>query len=211
MKTDDLIAILARGAGPAPRRLPARRVAPVAMVGFLVSAALVLALHEPLPPEAIGEPALWIKVVYAGALALAAGWLTARRALPVARLVGPTTAVLAVVLLMAAFALGVWLQVPSGERLPMLFGLSWRSCPWSLLALSLPTLAGALWVVRGLAPTRLRQAGFAAGLLAGSVAALAYATACPESSAVFIAVWYSLGILLSGALGAFLGPRVLRW
>ena len=76
---------------------------------------------------------------------------------------------------------------------------------------SLPALAAALWALRGLAPTRLRTAGFASGVLAGSVGAFGYALSCPEASMSFVAVWYSLGILLTGALGAALGPRVLRW
>jgi hypothetical protein len=56
-------------------------------------------------------------------------------------------------------------------------------------------------------PTRLR----AAGLLAGAVGAFGYAFACIEQSTAFVALWYSLGIGMSGALGAALGPRVLRW
>jgi hypothetical protein len=74
-----------------------------------------------------------------------------------------------------------------------------------------PALAAALWAVRGLAPTRPRAAGFAAGLLAGSVGACGYALSCPEVSPAFVAVWYTLGIALTGALGAALGTRVLRW
>jgi hypothetical protein len=80
-----------------------------------------------------------------------------------------------------------------------------------VLALSLPALAAALWAVRGLAPTRPRTAGFAAGLLAGSVGAIGYALSCAEASPAFVALWYTLGIALTGAVGAVLGPRVLRW
>jgi hypothetical protein len=40
---------------------------------------------------------------------------------------------------------------------------------------------------------------------------MGYALACPEVSLTFVAIWYSLGIALAGVLGAFLGPRVLRW
>jgi hypothetical protein len=68
-----------------------------------------------------------------------------------------------------------------------------------------------LWALRGLAPTRPRAAGLAAGLLAGAIGAFAYALACHEVSVAFVALWYSLGIALSGALGALLGPRLLRW
>jgi hypothetical protein len=90
-------------------------------------------------------------------------------------------------------------------------GSSWLKCPPSVLALSLPALAAVLWAVRGMAPTQPRTAGFAAGLLAGGVGAFGYALSCPEESPAFVAVWYSLGIVLTGAVGAALGPRLLRW
>ena len=80
-----------------------------------------------------------------------------------------------------------------------------------MLALSLPALAGMLWAVQGWRRPVCAYAGFASGLLAGSLGALGYALACPEVSPTFVAVWYTLGILLSGGLGAWLGPRVLRW
>jgi len=47
--------------------------------------------------------------------------------------------------------------------------------------------------------------------LAGSIAALVYALHCPELAAPFIAVWYVLGILVPVAIGALIGPNVLRW
>ena len=69
----------------------------------------------------------------------------------------------------------------------------------------------ALRALRGLAPTQLRLAGLAAGLLAGGVGAIGYALSCTEVGLPFVATWYSLGIALTGALGALLGPRLLRW
>ena len=116
-----------------------------------------------------------------------------------------------VMLVMATIGLMSWLSEPADGRLAALLGHSWFSCPPSVLALSLPALAAALWAIRGLAPMRPRAAGFAAGLLAGSVGAFGYALSCPEASAAFVAVWYSLGIVLAGAVGAALGPHVLRW
>lgn len=77
--------------------------------------------------------------------------------------------------------------------------------------LSAPALAAVLWAMRGLAPTRPRTAGFAAGLLAGSLGALGYALYCPELSPLFVLVWYTLGILIPAGLGALLGPLLLRW
>jgi hypothetical protein len=68
-----------------------------------------------------------------------------------------------------------------------------------------------MWAMRELAPTRLRLAGAGTGLLAGSLGALVYSLHCPESAAPFIAFWYLLGMLIPTALGALLGPRLLRW
>ncbi|MCA3177141.1 MAG: DUF1109 family protein, partial [Burkholderiales bacterium] len=54
-------------------------------------------------------------------------------------------------------------------------------------------------------------AGFAAGLLAGSVGAMGYSLACPETSVTFVAVWYTLGIVITACLGRWLGPKALQW
>lgn len=211
MKTDDLIEILARGAGPAPRAVAARRLAPIALAGLVLSAAVAVASLGAIPPEMFLTPAPWLKLLYAGALALAAGWLTARLSRPVARLAVPGRITVGIVGAMAAVGAASLAATPDGERLAALLGHSWRTCPWSVFALSLPALAGTLWAVRGLAPTRPQAAGLAAGLLAGSVGALGYALSCREVAPAFVAVWYSLGIALTALLGAWLGPRVLRW
>jgi hypothetical protein len=211
MKTDALIELLARGAGPAPRAVAARRWVPVAALGLAVSALLALSLIGPIPAPMFSTPVPWIKLAYAGAFAAAAGWLTARLARPIAHVGAPRGALLTVLGAMGLAGLLAWLATPGNERMLALLGQSWLSCPWNVLAFSLPTLAGSLWAVRGLAPTRPRAAGFAAGLFAGAVGAFGYALSCPEQSAAFVAVWYTLGIGLTGALGALLGPRVLRW
>ena len=66
-------------------------------------------------------------------------------------------------------------------------------------------------VLRGRAPTRLGLGCAAGGLFAGGVAAAAYGLHCPETAALFVVTWYTLGIALSAALGALLGPWALRW
>lgn len=211
MRTDDLIELLARGAGPAPRAVAARRLTQAAGLGLAASVLLALGLFGPIPAELYGSPAPWIKFGYAVALAVAAGWLTAGLARPAARLAVPRRAVLTVFAVMAALGIAVLVGTEPGERAQALLGHSWSTCPWSVLALSLPGLGGALWAVRGMAPTRPASAGFAAGLFAGALGALGYSLSCPEASAAFVAVWYSLGIGLSAVVGALLGPWVLRW
>lgn len=211
MKTDTLIDMLARNAGPAPRALAARRLSPAAAAGLLASAALAIAWFGVIPAPLFATAVPWTKMAYASALALAAGWLTARLSRPAAPIAQPRGLAVLVLLAMALVG-GVSLAVtPAGARLDALLGKSWSSCPWTVLALSLPALVASLWSVRGLAPTRPRAAGFAAGLLAGSVGAFGYALSCPEASPAFVAVWYTLGIVFTGGVGAALGPRVLRW
>jgi hypothetical protein len=161
--------------------------------------------------ELFVDPGPWLKLAYAGGLAVGAAWLAARLGRPVARIDGPVRVLLLVVALMALLGALALLAAPPGGRLAALFGHSWQRCPFNVLALSLPALAGALWALRGLAPTQPRAAGLAAGLLAGALGALGYALSCTELSPAFIAVWYSLGIGLAGALGCALGPLILRW
>ena len=212
MKTELLIDMLARGAGPAPRALAASRLAPVAAAGLLTSALLALVLMGPLPGSMFATPAPWIKLGYTGMVALAAGWLAARASLPIARVEAPRWALLAVVVAMAAVgAASLIVGSPSAQGLDALMGQTGLQCPWNVLALSLPALGLSLWAVRGLAPTRPVSAGFAAGLFAGGLGAFGYSLSCPEVSPAFVAVWYTLGILLTGALGAALGTRLLRW
>jgi hypothetical protein len=211
MKTDALIDMLARDAGPVPRALAARRLSPAAAAGLLVSALIAIAWFGAIPAQMFATAVPWTKMAYAGALALAAGWWTARLSRPAAPIALPrrvTVLVLLAMVVVGGFSLA---STPAGARLDALLGESWPTCPWSVLVLSLPALAGSLWAVRGLAPTRPRAAGFAAGLLAGSVGAFGYSLSCPEASPAFVAVWYTLGIAFTGAVGAVLGPRVLRW
>lgn len=211
MNTDDWIGLLARSAGPAPAPPVAARLLPVLAVGALAAAALALAVLGPIPAALFGTAAPWLKLGYALALATAGTWGLWRLARPLPRWQGPAAVLALVVAAMGLLALASGWATPADQRLRGLWGHSWATCPVSVLGLSLPTLAGLLWALRGLAPTRLHLAGLAAGLVAGAVGAFGYAFACVETAPMFIALWYSLGIALAGALGAVLGPRCLRW
>lgn len=211
MKTESLIDLLAQGAGPAPKAVVARRLVPASVLGLAASVLLALVVIGPIPASMYATPAPWIKLGYGIALVAAAAWLTARLARPVARLQAPGSAVIAVLLAMLTLGAVVLLAAPAEERPSVLWGHSWRTCPRNVALLSLPGLAGLVWALRGLAPTRPRWAGAAAGLLAGALGAVGYSLACTEASMTFVALWYTLGILISAGLGAWLGPRLLRW
>jgi hypothetical protein len=211
MKTETLVDMLARNAGPAPYALVTRRLSPAVVVGLVASSLAAMSVFGLIPATLFATAVPWTKMAYASALAIAAAWLTASLSRPAAPIVRPQCAFVAVVVAMFIIGAVSLISQPEDARAAALLGKSWFSCPWSVLALSLPALAAALWAVQGLAPTRPHAAGFAAGLLAGSLGAFGYALSCPEASAAFVAVWYSTGIALTGALGAALGLRVLRW
>lgn len=211
MKTQSLIEMLAKGAGPAPQAPVLRRLAPVVALGLIASALFALVSMGSIPAAMWATSAPWLKMLYGASLALAAGWVTARLSRPVAHTQWPVRAVLAVFATMLALGALTLVTSAPDQRMTALFGETWLSCPRNVVVLSLPALAGALWALRGLAPTQLRAAGFNAGLMAGALGSMGYSLVCPEVSATFVAVWYSLGIFLTGILGAFLGTRVLRW
>lgn len=214
MKTDDLITLLATRAAADRQAPPTVTLARAVGLGLLGALLIMLAGYglNPAFPQLLGRPMFWVKLGVPVALAVSAGLALARLARPGMALPGRMAwgVALAVVLLWIV-ALAQWLGTPEPERATLLWGQTWRSCPFSIGLIALPVLLAALWALRELAPTRLHLAGAAAGALAGSAGAAVYALHCPEFGAPFLAVWYVLGMALPVVVGAALGPRVLRW
>lgn len=213
MKTDDLITMLSSGPDLRPEPRALRTILLPLAVGLFACVVLMLVLlgvRKDLAQAAM-LPALWIKVSFSLMLA-AAGWLAAKRlASPGARTAAlPWYFVVPVVALWSIAGVALW-QADPGMRTPLFWGATWRYCPLLITLLSMPLFIAALRVMRGLAPTRLRLAGAAAGCAAGATAALVYCLHCPEMSPVFIGFWYLLGVLIPTAIGALIGPRVLAW
>jgi len=213
MKTDALISLLATGNTPVPRHAVGQRFGLALAMGLPLAAvllALTLGLRLDLL-QAASEPIFWTKLAFAALLALAALFTAQRLARPGMRLGGVLSALSLPVLVLWLYAALVWADTEPSLRAALIFGSTWRTCPFNIGMVSLPLLAATLWALRGLAPTRLALAGAGAGLLSGALGALVYALHCPESAAPFVAVWYVLGMALPTAAGAALGPRVLRW
>lgn len=212
MKTEQWIELLASGAGPAPRGVAAWRLSSALAAGLAASIGVAVLGLGAVPGAMYATPTPWFKLAYAGALVAAAAWLASKLARPlVAGAWPPALAVASVVVLASVIGFADWLQTPAAARLPALFGHSSWSCPVVVLLLSLPALGATLWALRGLAPTRPRAAGAAAGLAAGAAGAFGYALSCTEPAISFSALWYTLGMAASAALGALLGARTLRW
>ena len=212
MKTADLIAELAESAAPVAPASPRRRLAAMVAVGGLLAFAMLLPWLGLRPlGVAIRLPSFWMKGVYTAALAVAAWTVAARLSRPSGRVLGPVIVILAILLFMISMgAMDLW-RTPAADRAHVWMGGSWDQCPFNIMVLALPIFVLGILAVRRLAPTRLVATGAAVGLMAGAAAATVYGLHCDEHTAAFTATWYSLGIVVCAAIGALLGPRLLRW
>jgi len=156
-------------------------------------------------------PMFWVKLAFVAFLAVASLLVMLRLSRPGLRLALLPGALAVPVLTMWVLAAFALMRATSAQRAELFFGDTWMSCPFLVALLSAPVFAAVIWATRGLAPTRLRLAGAAAGLLSGAVGALVYSLHCPEFAAPFLGFWYLLGMLIPTATGALLGPRLLRW
>lgn len=213
MDDEQLIRALLKDHRPVSRMaLPVRLSASV-LVGLAVATAISV-LHIGLRPDigtALTTFPFWMKWVYVLALGLGALFAIARVARPDAGpqgwlwLLGLPVAGIAALAAVQAF------QAPPGAWSMLWMGKSWDSCPLTIAGLSVPIFAALIFAFRRFAPTRLRLSGFLAGLVSGGLSAFAYALHCPETSAVFVAIWYSAGVAIPAIVGALIGPRLLRW
>jgi hypothetical protein len=213
MKTDQLIDLLATGVTPVVPRAASRMVQRASLIGLAGALLILMLFYGPRKDlaSAMHWPMFWLKLGAPVVVALAGAILVARLGRPGVSARHWVWLAVAPVLVLWGLALVQWSAAVPAERPALLWGQTWRTCLWSVGLIGTPVFAAALWALRDLAPTRARQAGAAAGLLAGGVGAGVYALHCPELTAPFIAVWYVLGMALPVAAGWWLGPRVLRW
>lgn len=212
MDHSSLITSLSADLSPVPPRSLHRDLTAAVVLGGSATLAVVVTafgIQPGLDTLAGGGPLL-MKVAYAGTIAAGALGAAYRLARP-----GGGPAMHRAFALIGFAALGV---VAAGQLLGTtsdvtraFLGASWQACSLRIAVLSLPLLAGMMLLLRRYAPVRLRDAGAAAGMASGGIAASLYALACTESAAPFVLVWYTLGIALATLLGGLLGPKILRW
>jgi hypothetical protein len=99
-------------------------------------------------------------------------------------------------------------RAPMSERL---IGSNSRLCMVAIPLLSLPLLAAALVALRRGAPSRPAVAGAFAGVLSAGLAATLYASHCTDDSPMFVAIWYTIGVVFVAGLGALAGARILKF
>ncbi|HEX3429474.1 MAG TPA: DUF1109 domain-containing protein [Rhizomicrobium sp.] len=209
----DLARQLSDGLAPVSPSFVSRRLLVGLGAGALVSIAFVLAVLGVRPDlvPAMGTGMFWAKLAYPFALALIAGLAAERLGRPAASARGRLVWLAVPFLAVAALGAVQFLAAAPHLRQTLVMGESARVCPFLVLASSLAPFAGLVWAMRGLAPTRLGETGAVIGLAAGGAGAFAYAWHCTESGGAFLALWYTAGILAAAALGALLGPYLLRW
>jgi hypothetical protein len=213
MQTDDLIARLSGTLEPVRGTEITRTLGLGLTVGIAGSALLMMATigirHDIL--DAMGGGAFWLKFLYTLVIAALGLKLVERIGRPGTDATLPALLLAIPVLVLMAMMAMQMMPASDAARRTLIMGHSANVCSVLIAALALPLFAGLFWSLRRLAPTRLTQAGAAAGLLAGSMAATIYAFHCTESTATFIAIWYTAGIALTTLLGAGLGRWMLRW
>lgn len=213
MKTDDLIRLLASDTLPVARDAAPRRIGLSLVAGLAVAAVFMLLFYGVRPgmSEAARLPMFWVKLLFPAALGAAAFAALQRLARPGVRLGASWLGLAVPVLLLWALGAVSLAGAPAELRSGMVLGQTWRACSANIALISLPVFIAAIVAMRSLAPTRPAWAGACAGVMAGAAGAAVYALHCTELDAAFLAVWYVLGIVLPVAVGALLGPRLLRW
>ena len=211
--TGDIIAVLSADLAPVSHWYVARRLFVGAGAGIILSATLMLVFFGLRPDihHAMGAGMFMMKQAYTLAFAIIAGLAAERLARPATSGRGRIAWVFVPLLLVTAVATVQLARATPHGRIPMVMGESASVCPWRILLLAIPPLAGLVWAMRGLAPTRLREAGAVVGLAAGGAGAFIYALHCTENTAPFLAAWYTLGMGASAFFGWLFGPVLLRW
>jgi hypothetical protein len=213
LTTNDLIARLTSELKPVSQTAVLQRVGTGLGISLVASALLMyfwFGLRSDLG-AAIFTASLWIKFSYTLILAAAGTWAVKRIAHPLGS-IGSNLGLMAAALAVIGFlAFAQLASVEPRQYYAMLMGRTVTTCTVTIVILSLPLLAGAFWVLHGLAPTRLTMAGAAAGLAAGSIASFVFSFHCEENAMPFIAIWYTLGVLVSSLIGAIAGRFFLRW
>ena len=212
MNTDRLIDMLSTHVEPARRSDIWKTLALALVVGLVAAFAVMLVTVGERPnltaPSNVDFVA--IKLAFAVVVIIASGIALLRLAKP-----GGERLRLAPYLLPVTFALVmgaiVGLDLAISAHAPGMMGSDTLMCLGCIPLFAILPFVALIFALRQAAPTDLRRAGALAGLLAGGVGAAAYALHCPDDSFLFITVWYGAALAFCTAVGATIGPRLLRW
>lgn len=210
MKTDDLIAALAREpVVPAP---PLSRSALSGLALGLPVALLLMAASIGVRPDigdVLVDPWFLTKLVLAAAASFA-GYRAALTALTPGA--GSATPWLALFAALVATAVAADLVTDGlSDAAERMAGENGFTCLLLVPAFSALPLAILIWRLRDGAPVSPGRAGALVGFLAGGIGSFAYGLHCSDDSPLFFALWYLAAIALVAGAGALIGSRALRW
>jgi hypothetical protein len=211
--TDDLIARLSADLKPV-RPMALQRLLIGATIASTLVAIIAMYLWLGMRPDldaAMSTMNFWTKFGYTLSVAVLGGVATMALARPDGRIRWPWFAALGLLALLVVAAFIQLARAEPDDMMPLIIGGTSLVCPWRIVVLGLPMLLAAILALRRLAPANPTLAGFAAGIMAGGAGAWVYSFACGENGMMFLALWYTLGILIVGVLGAVLGRLLLRW
>jgi hypothetical protein len=212
VRTSELIAALAADPVPEPIRLD-RRFAAALALGLAGSVTLYALFLGPRPEFAalLRTVRFDLKFVDSLALALPSLLILVRLARPDAEPRALALWLVAPLLLLGAGVLGELMVVPQSEWLSRLVGQNAMFCTRTIPMLAAPLLAALIIAMRAGAPLYPALTGALAGAASAGVAALFYASHCPDDSPFFVATWYPLATLICAGVGALAGRRYLAW
>jgi hypothetical protein len=213
MRTDDLIKALAADAKSVEPPI-AQTVALAVGIGALISALLFLSalgIRDNFMESIETSMRFVFKFILTLSVAVPAFILVRKLARPD---FSPGKAMWWLALAPVVLAVGVLAELfalPADTWKANMIGHNSVYCLIVIPILSLAPLAAVLYALRRGASTHPAIAGAVGGLLSAGIAATLYASHCPDDSPLFLAAWYTIGVILMTGIGALLGSRVLRW
>ena len=211
MKTDELIRMMAEDA-PVKRGLT-RQMASALLAGTGLSALLLLATVgiRPDMASAIETGRVMFKIGLTTLFAV----LACRAVFEIGRPdATPRHRLRLLALPLITLIVGVVSElalVPGGEWMRRMTGGHPTFCLFFIPVLSLAPLMAFLLALKNAAPAKPGLAGAVAGASSAGLASALYAWHCPDDSPLFMAVWYSLAIVMVTVAGYFSGRRLLAW
>lgn len=213
MKTDELIALLARQPDALPKTHPRRDAALAAFAGLAAALLLMAALLGPRPDlaAALATSLFWQKTGALALLALASGVAAYHAGLP-GRALKPAERVRWVAPVWLAVATAISLaEAPAGTRLALFHSPTILVCLTMVPLLSVLPAVTMVWALRRAAPTEPARAARATGWIAAATGGLAYAFHCQADQPGYVLVWYGLAMIMTVTLTRAIATRWLRW
>jgi hypothetical protein len=213
MRTDDLISVLAVDHGRVNSAWLRRATALISLSALAVTVLSVIATlgaRRDIASALMTVPVL-AKLAFGGSLAAIALVVFQRSLRPGLRLGRALWWALLPVGLAGGWALATLAQAPFESWSVLTFGRNWRTCLIAVPLYSLLPFLLLLALARQGAPVDRRLTGASAGLASGGLAIIGYGLHCPDDTAPFLAVWYSLAVAIVTTFTTLAAPRWLRW